>query len=198
MRIWHRSRARIRRMCSGGATPATRLPPAIGLPMEIVEMVIAHLVYDKHSLLACSLTCYSWYLAAVPHLHHTLTAQTFPWGEPWKTMWPKPLLRMQRLGSLPLVKKLHIHEDTYYEELERSYPAEFRWCISHLSALTNLQELGGSLFGYPQAHTEASTVLWSLPTDTPVSLLERPGRVTPADCILHWAFSALGRPQTPL
>jgi len=144
MRIWHRSRARIRGMRSGGAcpeTPTTRSSPAIRLP-DIVEMIIAHLVYDKHSLLACSLTCYSWYLAAVPHLHHTLTAQTLPRGEPRKTVWHKPLLRTQRLGSLPLVKKLHIHEHAYYEELKMSQPAKLHHCIPRLSALTNLQELG--------------------------------------------------------
>jgi len=36
-------------------------------------MVITCLGYDKWSILTCSLTCYSWYIAAVPQLHHSLT-----------------------------------------------------------------------------------------------------------------------------
>ena len=38
-------------------------------------MVIAHLIYDTPSLLACSLTCYAWYIPAVPHIHHTVVIQ---------------------------------------------------------------------------------------------------------------------------
>ena len=71
MRAWYRSLAGIRRICSGRASPepsTTRPSPATRLPQEVVEMIIAHLIYDTRSLLACSLTCYSWYIATVPHL----------------------------------------------------------------------------------------------------------------------------------
>jgi hypothetical protein len=43
------------------------------LPHAIVEIIIAHTVDDLGALQVCSLTCHSWYIAAVPHLHHTLT-----------------------------------------------------------------------------------------------------------------------------
>ena len=36
-------------------------------------MIVFYLAYDTRSLLACSMTCYSGYIVAVPHLHHTLT-----------------------------------------------------------------------------------------------------------------------------
>jgi len=140
-------------MHSGGAypeTPTTRSSPAIRIPLDIVEMIIAHLVYDKRSLLACSLTCCSWYLGVVPHLHHTLTTQTFPWDTPRKTVWPRPLLHMQRLGLLPFVRKLHIHQHAHYEEIRESYPIKFHRCISRLSALTNLQELGVAHLDIPK------------------------------------------------
>ena len=55
-------------------TPNTRPSSDARLPLEIVEIVIAQLVYDMESLHACSRTCYSWYIAAVPHLYHTLTS----------------------------------------------------------------------------------------------------------------------------
>ena len=72
-------------------------------------MIIIHLIYDTHSLLACSLTCYSWYISIVPHLHHTLTISTNPFKKR-KLMWPYPLMYTYRLGLLPLVKKLRIRE----------------------------------------------------------------------------------------
>ena len=37
----------------------TRPSPAMRLPLVIVEMIVAHLLYDTNSLLVCSLTCYS-------------------------------------------------------------------------------------------------------------------------------------------
>jgi len=55
-------------------------------------MIVAHLIYDKRSLLACSLTCYSWYyqdIAAAPHLHHTLITPTYYASMKGKFKWPK-------------------------------------------------------------------------------------------------------------
>jgi hypothetical protein len=43
-------------------------------------MIIAQLIYDLPTLLSCSLTCCSWYLAAVPHLHTTLSVGVVPLG----------------------------------------------------------------------------------------------------------------------
>lgn len=44
--------------------------------------------YDKGNLLACSLTCRSWCITAVPHLHYTVTTLNFSF---WMTkrLWPR-------------------------------------------------------------------------------------------------------------
>ena len=64
-------------MCFATASHKNDKPPQSStatLPLEIIEMIIAPLVYDIPSLRACSLTCYSWYIASVPQLHHTFPA----------------------------------------------------------------------------------------------------------------------------
>ena len=105
-------------------------------------MIVAHLIYDKRSLLACSLTCYSWYIAAVPHLHHTLITPTYHASMKEKFKWPKPLRNMNRLGLLPLVKKFQIHRRK--PRLFGGFsPKQLNRCIlRHFHALTNVQELG--------------------------------------------------------
>ena len=72
-------------------------------------MIIVHLTYDTRSLLSCSLTCYSWYIAVVPHLHYTL----YTTGDPRDRIsgWPNPLQHMYRLGLLPFVRTLFIQMD---------------------------------------------------------------------------------------
>jgi len=100
-RVWHRTLVRIRRMRSGGVSPddsTARSSPATRLPQEVVEMIIAYLIYDTRSLRACTLTCRS--IAAVPHLHQTLTTTVGSWGG--KLRWPM-------LGLLPLIRELRIH-----------------------------------------------------------------------------------------
>jgi hypothetical protein len=108
------------------------------LPWEIVEMIIAHPIYNLNTLRSCSLTCYSWYIAAVPHLHSTLTVKTA--GEDVKHRWPNPILHMHMLGLLPLVKTL----------IFRSWGPPVRWISSKLlncctlrrfRTLTNVQNL---------------------------------------------------------
>ena len=77
-RVWYRTLAGIRRTFSGSATPKTstaRPSYSTRLPVEILEIITVHLTYDRRSLLACSLTCYSWHIVTVPHLHHTLITQ---------------------------------------------------------------------------------------------------------------------------
>ena len=127
-------------MCSGGTSPetgisSTRSSPVITLPLEVVQTVIACLVGDTRSLLACSRTCYSWYIAAVPHLHDTLT--TSAWY-----LWPKSLWNARRLGLLPLVKTFQIQSrDTWH--LRGFSPKQLGYCnLRHFRALTNVQELG--------------------------------------------------------
>jgi len=149
MRVWYKGLAGIRRMCSGRAPPkvaVTRSSPATRLPQEIVEIIINHLICDKGSLLACSLTCYSWYTVAAPHLHHTLSTILSPPLSRYSRMrkeqvWPHPLLYMHRLGLLPLVKKLRIRRGYF----PRSYgfsPRRLNPCLlPRFFALTNIREL---------------------------------------------------------
>jgi hypothetical protein len=75
---------------------------ACRLPYEIVEIVIVHAADDLGALQACSLTCHPWYIAAVPHLHHTITL-----GGNILSITPgklKPLSKPHQLGLMPLVR----------------------------------------------------------------------------------------------
>jgi hypothetical protein len=112
-RAWYRIRG-TRSADGSNNIPPTPLSPAIRLPQEVVEMIIAHLISDNRSLLACSLTCYSWYIASIPHLHHTLVTwfcRQHYYGP--KPRWSKPLRSVYKLGLLPLVKKLQIRDKVH-------------------------------------------------------------------------------------
>ena len=104
-------------------------------------MVVGHLIFDTRSLLVCSLTCYSWYIAAVPHLHHTLTAPTWCEYVGAKRIWPKPLQDAHELGLLPLVQKFQVHRRDPKNFLEFSPERFNRRSLRHFLALTNVQEL---------------------------------------------------------
>jgi hypothetical protein len=108
-----------------------------------VERIISHFTHDKRTLLVCSTTCYSWYIAAVSHIHHTLTTDSNSLrdesGE--EGFWPKPLRRSHKLGLLPLVKRLRIRSGD--RDYDKFTPKQLgRRTLSHFSALTNLKELG--------------------------------------------------------
>ena len=143
-KLWYRTKAKIVRLLFG-VTPerSPAAPSSIAkLPQELVEMVISYFIYDTRSLLACSMTCYSWYIAAVPHLHHTLTTDNYRFrGTEWATTWPRPLQKSYELGLLPLVKRFRIRLDNAYTD--KFAPEHLGGCtLRHFSALTNLQELG--------------------------------------------------------
>jgi hypothetical protein len=123
-------------------TPPILSSPASRLPQEIVEIVIAHLIYDKHSLLACSLTCHSWYIAAAPHLHHALVTPTYSWYLNKNLVWPRPLQAMNKLGLLPLVRKFQVREGTHLFHDRFSQLRFSSHTLHHFQALTNVQELG--------------------------------------------------------
>ena len=139
-RIWHQTKTRVWGVRSlEGASPGTcttRAPsPAMRLPQEIVEMIIAHLVKNLPCLHSCSLTCYSWYIAAVPHLHPTLSVHLFPMDR--KFRWPDPIRHMHRLGLLPFVKTVQIHS-----AFKKFSPKLLNRCIlPQFSVLTNVQRL---------------------------------------------------------
>jgi hypothetical protein len=108
-----------------------------------VELIISHLIYDMHTLITCSATCYSWYIAAVPHLHHTLTIDDdyVSIRLRKKYIWPRPLRNSYKLGLLPLVKQFRIRMGS--RQFNQFTPKWLgRRTLSYFSALTNLQELG--------------------------------------------------------
>jgi len=71
-----------------------------------MEMIIAYLTRDLDVLKACSLTCRSWYIAAVPHLHHTLTLRSGECGENRRGL--EPLSLLHGFGLAPLVKEIRV------------------------------------------------------------------------------------------
>jgi hypothetical protein len=103
-------------------------------------MIIVHLIYNKRNLFSCSLTCRSWYAAAVPHLHHTVTTiNSTMWVT--KHSWPRPLLYMHRLGLLPLVKKLRIRDGPSPDSYGFS-PRRLNICLlPRFFAFKNVREL---------------------------------------------------------
>jgi hypothetical protein len=106
-----------------------------------VELVVSYFIHDKRTLLACSTTCYSWYIAAVPHLHHTLTTDNDHYKSSEECFWPRPLRESYKLGLLPLVKRFRIR--LRYHRVSEFTPKQLdRRTLSYFSALTNLQELG--------------------------------------------------------
>jgi len=107
------------------------------LPQEIVEMIIAYLTRDLDSLKACSLICRSWYIAAVPHLHHTLVLVTALRAENRCEL--KPLSKLHELGLAPLVKEVRVGQilrEVWFVPQAFS-PDDLR----HFSAFTNVQTL---------------------------------------------------------
>ena len=106
--------------------------------MELVEIIVAYLFWDMRSLRACTMTCYSWYTAAVPHLHRILAIKTC--SRVRKSQWPKPLRGMHTLGLLPLVRCLRVYGRT--NDNVGLSPTLFDHRILHqFSALTNIREL---------------------------------------------------------
>lgn len=143
MLVWYRTKARVSQLFSARVSPeipATHSSPAATLPLEIVELIINNLTYDTPSLLSCSLTCYSWYIAAVPHLHHTLILLNCRLPTDPQHTWPEPLRNASRLGLLPLIKRLQVrrvnrkYEGLYANRFNRHTPCRF-------SALSNVQQL---------------------------------------------------------
>ena len=149
-RVWYRIQARIQSwIYSGSVFPGTSTSyPSrdTRIPLDIVKMMIAHLIYDEFSLLAYSLTSYSWYLAAVPHLHHTLITPVYLLRENEQLRRPDSFRHIYELGLFPLVKKFHVKGvDPYvgYRGPITFSPTQFDSCILHqFSTLTSIRELG--------------------------------------------------------
>ena len=99
-------------------------------------MVLAYFTHDIEMLKACSLTCYSWYIVAAPHLHHTFVFGETSLGRVRGGL--KPLSRLHELGLSPLVKELQIRQLQFRWFLPRSFS---RRDLRRFSAFTNVQRL---------------------------------------------------------
>lgn len=82
--------------------------PTHRFPDDIVGMIIGYLVGDLDTLKACSLTGRSWYIATVPHLHHTLTLERGSRGPDLTCRRLKPLSKLHELGLPPYVKEVRV------------------------------------------------------------------------------------------
>jgi hypothetical protein len=137
--VWHQGQANINRLLDN-APPETRTTrtPTCNLPYEIVEMIIAHIARDFDALKTCSLTCRSWYTAAVPHLHRTLTLT--------KRGKLKPLSRLHRLGLMPLIKEIRVEQKGAW-----FMPHAFsRRDLGYFSAFANVRTLKFEYFEIPR------------------------------------------------
>jgi len=136
--VWYRSKAIIKKISKGGhsETPSSH-PPSRKLPQELVEMIIAHVLLDTPTLKVCSTTCRSWYLAALPHLHHTLTLRQ--WASDPVRQGFSPLQKLGKMRLLPFVTRLRIVLNFAGPDPPRTIAT--RSAPVHFSALTNIEEL---------------------------------------------------------
>ena len=63
---------------------------------------------DLDTLKACSLACRSWYIAALPHIHHTLILKEGRSDKRHDKL--KPLSKLHKLGLAPLVKQITVQQ----------------------------------------------------------------------------------------
>ena len=94
----------------------------------------------RNSLIACSLTCRSWYITVVPHHHHTFIALTDLLLQRQESVWPKPLLCKHKLDLLPLVKIFWVCS-SHGDHLEFSPKLLDCDTLSQFSSLTNVSQL---------------------------------------------------------
>jgi len=150
-RLWYRTLARIHQVCSANASPEISAPhssPAARLPREVVEEIVSHLVSHPPSLLACTLTCYSWYIAAAPYLHRILITPIYFSDGGSGFFWGRPLRRIHKFGLLPLVNKFQVLESRRRHEFSpRRLDSR---TLRQFSALTNVQELGIDRLNIPE------------------------------------------------
>ena len=140
--VWYRSKAKIKTVFEHGhpKTSTPSRPYARELPQELLEMILAHVILNMSTLKACSATCRSWYIATLPHLHHTLTLHGRASGPARRGL--IPLQKLGRMQLLPFVKRLQILQ--YYDYPGTWFrPSLFNaQSLAYFSALTNVQELG--------------------------------------------------------
>jgi len=141
------------------------------LPHEVIGMIVSHLVCHT-SLRACCLTCYSWYIAAVPYLHRIVIIRDYCWGRP-TPFWGTPLQRMHRFRLLPLVKKFQILDSRLGHGFTPTW-LDSR-TLRRFSALTSVQELGIDNLNIPEFIPNIQRYFGHLPTVRSLALREPKG-----------------------
>ena len=107
MVAWHRGKSKIIRLFSNSSSKERiKHEATCRLPLEILEMIIAHLNYDLGTLKKCSLICRAWYIVAVPHIHHTITLKDRVLDTVDRKL--KLLSKLHGLGLIPLVKEIRV------------------------------------------------------------------------------------------
>ena len=138
--LWYQTKTKIKPLFSSGAARPSP-GPITKLPQELVEEIISYFIDYIRTLLACSLTCRSWYIATIRHLHYSLTTDedSLNTGDK-KHWWPTPLKNMYEFDLLPLVKRFQIRMWRRGLWFTPDRLDEHNLC--YFSALKNLQELG--------------------------------------------------------
>jgi hypothetical protein len=193
-RLWYRTKAKINLLFGGGTQEASTTQPS-KFPQELVELIISHLIHDKRTLLACSMTSYSWYIAAVPHLHHTLTTDNDPLsnGANGKYLWPRPLRKSYNLGLLPLVKRLRIRSGE--RPFNEFAPKKARLACPGL--LFRTHEPPGTRNRLPpsiQLYAKHPTVFRASLANTSIPCPQRTRGLLPTDLVFHWTLPKPPRP----
>jgi len=138
--LWHRSEAKVNHLL-GNAPPETPRDheSTCRISYEIVEMITAHLTRDLNALKVCSLSCRSWHILVVPHLHHTLTFRENTSDVTHDKL--KPLSKLHELGLLPHARDIRV--DQPWGLGCWFVPQAFsRRDLRYFSALTNVHTLG--------------------------------------------------------
>jgi hypothetical protein len=160
--VWRRGKANINRLLGNPPLDAPRKThtahgASSRLPYEIVEMIIAHIAHDLDALKACSSTCRSWYIAAVPHIHRTLTLTdgtrsitdgTHSITDGTRSITDgtrsithrelKPLSQLHQLGLVPLIKEIRVYQQRGNWLAPQAFsPGD----LTHFSAFPNVQSL---------------------------------------------------------
>jgi hypothetical protein len=130
--VWPRAKASINRLLGNTPSELRIAHDSAGRPpYEIMEMIIAYIAHDFRTLKAVSLTCRSWYIAAVPHLHHTFPLRIYDGLA--------RLSNLHQLGLMPLVKEIQVWQ---FCQIPWFTPQTFSHrSLSYFSAFTNVQTL---------------------------------------------------------
>ena len=134
--VRYQSKAKIKRIFERSYPETSSRTCAGEFPQELVDMIVAHVILDTPTLKAVSATCRSWYIAALPHLHHTLTLCRRALDPGHQGL--IPLQKLGKMGLLPFVKRLLIVQ---YHGNDPSLPTVLNARSPVYFAFTNVQEL---------------------------------------------------------